>query len=407
MRIIFVTTEYPTEPELQDGGLANYLQRACLALASLGHSPIVLTISRQNGVVMDRGIEIQRIRPRKWVAEEMACRLSLFRAHSASRTLRFSHGLFDGSPGRGDPSLPTGGHHPISASSGPGAAAQPSSSLPSAGSSGWGPWWRKQGDGGPTSNQAHQQFLLERISMLRMRAVFGPSRLIAEGVEKIIRRTIRVIENPFLLDATVWDHSVASSILGGNRYILFFGQLLKLKGCLTIANVVRPLLDRHPDLVLAFAGKENQRNGLGRPMIDHLKLSAGPHHARIIGLGSLRHDQLYPVISSAYCVWLPSLIDNLPNACLESMALGKVVIGTRGASFEQLIDDGVNGVLCEIGDSSSLEAAAERVLAMDAATRDRIGRLAKARIASMEPQKACRELVEFYRSVIEVPSSAG
>ncbi len=47
-------------------------------------------------------------------------------------------------------------------------------------------------------------------------------------------------------------------------------------------------------------------------------------------------------------LFLPSRIDNLTNTCIESMALGKVVIGTQGAIFEQLIEDGVNCFLCRI-----------------------------------------------------------
>ena len=51
------------------------------------------------------------------------------------------------------------------------------------------------------------------------------------------------------------------------------------------------------------------------------------------------------------CLWfiirgcsLPSKVDNLPNTCLEAMALKRVVIGSRtAASFDQLISDGVNG----------------------------------------------------------------
>ncbi len=44
-------------------------------------------------------------------------------------------------------------------------------------------------------------------------------------------------------------------------------------------------------------------------------------------------------------------MDNFPNACIEAMYFSKVVIGTDGASFEQLITHGKNGLLCRIGDS--------------------------------------------------------
>ncbi len=67
--------------------------------------------------------------------------------------------------------------------------------------------------------------------------------------------------------------------------------------------------------------------------------------SRLVLIDNLPHRQLYPIIAAARLVVLPSLVDNLPNACLEAMGLGTAVIGTTGASFEELITDGVNGFL--------------------------------------------------------------
>jgi glycosyltransferase involved in cell wall biosynthesis len=45
----------------------------------------------------------------------------------------------------------------------------------------------------------------------------------------------------------------------------------------------------------------------------------------------------------------PSRVDNCPNTCLEAQALGKIVIGTRQSSLEELVDHGVTGFLAEPG----------------------------------------------------------
>jgi glycosyltransferase involved in cell wall biosynthesis len=111
------------------------------------------------------------------------------------------------------------------------------------------------------------------------------------------------------------------------------------------------------------------------------------------------HASLYPIIEHAEAVVLPSRIDNFPNTCLEAMSLGKIVVGTRGASFDQLIDDGESGFLCEIDDRKSLLAAIERALATDDA--DAIGARARARIEELRPDLAGARLVEAYEELLE------
>jgi glycosyltransferase involved in cell wall biosynthesis len=81
------------------------------------------------------------------------------------------------------------------------------------------------------------------------------------------------------------------------------------------------------------------------------------------------------------------------------MSLGKIVVGTRGASFDQLIDDGVSGFLCEIDDRKSLLAAVERALATDRS--DEIGACARARIEELRPELAGARLVEAYAELLE------
>jgi len=60
----------------------------------------------------------------------------------------------------------------------------------------------------------------------------------------------------------------------------------------------------------------------------------------------LPHAQLYPIIERAHLVVLPpSLMDNLPNACLEAMTLGKPVVVRAAPADEIMITDGENGFL--------------------------------------------------------------
>lgn len=115
-------------------------------------------------------------------------------------------------------------------------------------------------------------------------------------------------------------------------------------------------------------------------------------------IDNLPHRQLYPIVAGARLVVLPSLVDNLPNACLEAMGLGRAVIGTAGASFEELITDGVNGFLAPPNDPEGL---AEKMIAAWIDPRlEEIGEAAKQRIADFAPEKTISALLTYYSDVM-------
>ena len=117
-------------------------------------------------------------------------------------------------------------------------------------------------------------------------------------------------------------------------------------------------------------------------------------------LGRLTHQELYPVIKNSQAVVLPSRVDNFPNTCIEAMAQGRIVVGTQGASFEQLIEDGKSGFLCKIDDSPSLLTAIEKALALTYTKKLEMGKKAKDRIKGLSPDIAVQNLLNVYQEVI-------
>src|SRR3954469_115164 len=58
-------------------------------------------------------------------------------------------------------------------------------------------------------------------------------------------------------------------------------------------------------------------------------------------------------------------IESLPRSVTEAMAFGTPVLSTRVFGVPELIDDGVNGFLCEMRDVADLAAGLDRVLSLD------------------------------------------
>ena len=117
-------------------------------------------------------------------------------------------------------------------------------------------------------------------------------------------------------------------------------------------------------------------------------------------MGHLTQDKLFPVIRNSLACVLPSRVDNLPNSCIEAMALGSIVIGTYGASFEQLIENKKNGLLIKRDSSTAFIKAVNYLVEMRDEERKDMGKKAMHTIERLQPQKVYSEMIKFYEKII-------
>lgn len=236
--------------------------------------------------------------------------------------------------------------------------------------------------------------MLEREASKKCDAIFAPSIETAKCFENDINRKVDVIETPFVLEDDNEDDSIYINKFEGKDYVLFYGTIIKYKGITVIADMVYELLDKYKSLYIGIIGNGDNR------LIEYLYDQAKEHSNRVIYNEGLGFSQLMPIIKNAKAVLLPSITENFSNACVETMALGQIVIGTRGASFDQLITDGENGYLCEIGDGRTLLEAIEKALQMTPNEISNMSFKAKERIAELAPEKVVNQLLDYYTKVI-------
>lgn len=245
---------------------------------------------------------------------------------------------------------------------------------------------------------------LSNYTIKRSRYVISPSKLLAEVGQKELGIRPAILESPFVLNNYNWNYDIYNLRLSGKKYIVHFGSLKYLKGTHIVAQIANDFLRMHADFYLVMAGNSEyllDENGNKVHAHELVKKSAGEFSERVIYVGRLVREQLYPIIQGAQVCLLPSRIDNLPNTCIEAMALGNVVIGTRGASFEQLIVDRVSGYLCERDNSKSYLEALNEALNMDTTSRIQMVSKAKERVRLLSPDVIYKNYLEFYKQVIQ------
>lgn len=245
---------------------------------------------------------------------------------------------------------------------------------------------------------------LDICLLQRSRYIISPSDLLARiGKEKLGIAPV-VIESPFVLDRDSWDDSVYRHLAKGKRYIIHYGRMSYLKGTHIVAKIAKDILGKRPDMYLLLAGvDEEMQDDQGRRLMAHelVMKSAGKFADRVIYAGGPVREQLYPLIDNAELCLLPSRIENLANACVEAMAMGKIVIGTDGASYEQLIDDKVSGFLCERDNPESFLGAVEEALSMSEDDKRRMIESAVMRIRQLSPEVIYEKYLKFYDQVIQ------
>ena len=128
-----------------------------------------------------------------------------------------------------------------------------------------------------------------------------------------------------------------------NGYLLFFGQLIAVKGLGTVLDALK----RMKGVRLIVAGRGQQESQF-RQIAEKLNLNVD-----FVGFQS--GDALRELVSGAMAIVVPSLwYENQPFAILESFAYGKPVIGSNIGGIPELIDDYRNGLLFEPGNADAL-----------------------------------------------------
>jgi glycosyltransferase involved in cell wall biosynthesis len=98
---------------------------------------------------------------------------------------------------------------------------------------------------------------------------------------------------------------------------------------------------------------------------------------------------------------MPSLLEGQPLGLVEAMAYGCPIVTTPVGGIPELIEDGVNGLLCPPGDPDAL-AARIRALIDDPGLRERLGREARRSYerGPFEPREAAGHIQSVYSAAL-------
>lgn len=248
-------------------------------------------------------------------------------------------------------------------------------------------------------SEYRRRVLYEKLAASSFDYIFAPSKSWGIPLSREIKKKVSIIPTPYEMEEGMKeDASVYNRVLRGKKYFLYFGRLDPRKGILTIARCIKEILAKHQEYYICFAGSIQYYDG--KNLMKLVRESAGEYKGRVIYVGGLRHQQLYPLIKHAECILMPSLSDNLPNACLEALWLNGIVIGTRGASFDEIYQNGESGYLIDADNSVQLAETVDKVVGMPEREKEKMRGKAKEVLQKYTFRKAGGQLERYYQRVL-------
>jgi glycosyltransferase involved in cell wall biosynthesis len=159
----------------------------------------------------------------------------------------------------------------------------------------------------------------------------------------------------------------------GQLRFLFIGRLLGDKGVREYVEAARLLRADHPNWRFQLLGDVDPGNRTG---ISAAEVGQWVHEGVIEHLGHA--DDVRSSVASATAVVLPSYREGMPRSLLEAAAMARPLIATDVPGCRQLVDHGVNGLLCRARDAQSLAEAIRELGSMDPQRRAQMGQAARA-----------------------------
>lgn len=149
---------------------------------------------------------------------------------------------------------------------------------------------------------------------------------------------------------------------------LLVARLLWDKGVGEYVDAARMLRHTYPEVkfqLLGFLDVKNPSAVSSEQMADWVKEGI----VEYLGVA----DDVKPHLIAADCVVLPSYREGVPRSLLEAAAIGRPIVTTNTTGCRDAVDDGVNGLLCQVRDAKDLADKMRNMLEMTALERDMLG----------------------------------
>ncbi|MDO8512204.1 MAG: glycosyltransferase family 4 protein [bacterium] len=172
--------------------------------------------------------------------------------------------------------------------------------------------------------------------------------------------------------------------------ILFIGRLIARKGFQYVVQA----LPRIQALCNVPFDVEVVGTGAMRSRLDGLALKLGVSHL-IKYVGTVPYEKLHESYQGADIFVLTSESEGMPAVTLEAMGCGLPIVTTNIPGNREIVQEGVNGYLVNVGDTEKLATSLSKLIT-DEQLRKQMGTASRASVQSYE----WREIIKRYENIL-------
>jgi glycosyltransferase involved in cell wall biosynthesis len=156
---------------------------------------------------------------------------------------------------------------------------------------------------------------------------------------------------------------------------LFIARLVKDKGLIEYIEAIRLVLSQYPHAEFAILGPYYPGNPTA---ITEKEMDEWVKEGIVTYMGE--SDDVRTIIAEYDCIVLPSYREGLSRVLLEAASMAKPIITTNVPGCKDVVEDGINGFLCEKQNIEDLAARMEQVIHLSKEELLQMGKSGRAKV---------------------------
>jgi glycosyltransferase involved in cell wall biosynthesis len=238
--------------------------------------------------------------------------------------------------------------------------------------------------------------ILQRYSFNRAKGISSPSSFQKKLFEKECNRMtdVIVIPNPVAVDDFTGPQPVTQEV---PKIIFYAGRIADVKGIWPLLKAFSQVIKRNPDVRLIMAGAPHV--SISRSSIDSF-LEGHNIKSKVELPGYIQKDKIKEYYKRCRVYAVPSYYEAFCISAVEAMLYGKPVVASSGTALEEIVEDGVTGILVPPGDDRALTKAFLKLLNDDELTKQMGEAGCEKVLREYQPSFIADKTLKFYEEMI-------